>query len=358
MNPMKIIVYVLLFAFAITVLTSCGRNEGEKALAEMEKIVEKAEKSKNELTADEWKELVVSFEEYEKVANEAAANGKLGVVDRVKLVALTARWATVSKPNLLDEMMLKITEALKLEEATTGNVKEATGDKRWIVYYAGIALGNQGNNTLGHFLKSKTGESVKVDETKGQEEFLAMLFFTEKGYMKLTFPADAEKASAYKEFDKNPLFSQQPGGLQSWPAEKMNSGMLYEAKGLDAVEFNKLAKSKDPAHFDQWFRQCNSGDEKLQFKMEYAMNPTGGQIYLVQFNNLVRGILLVKSVKKGDSASLVFDLILEGRSDYVDIDLAKQLQPDEPLGDETADGVECSEEEHQLNRRTEIKMIK
>ncbi|MGI6521448.1 MAG: hypothetical protein ACOX2D_10020 [Fermentimonas sp.] len=54
----------------------------------------------------------------------------------------------------------------------------------------------------------------------------------------------------------------------------------------------------------------------------------------------------------------VFDLILKGRSDYADIDLAKQLQPDEPLGDETADGVECSEEEHQLNRRTEIKMIK
>ncbi len=70
--------------------------------------------------------------------------------------------------------------------------------------------------------------------------------------------------------------------------------------------------------------------------MEYAMNPTAGIIYLVQFNNLVRGILLVKSVKKGDVASLVFDLILEGRSDYADIDLAKQLQPDEPLGDETA----------------------
>ncbi|MGI6521438.1 MAG: OmpA family protein [Fermentimonas sp.] len=333
---MKKIVNVLLFAFAITVLISCGRNEGEKALAEMEKIVEKAEKRKSELTADEWKELAVSFEEYEKVANEAAESGKLGVVDRVKLVALTARWATVSKPNLLEEMMSKITEALKLEEATTDSVKETTGDKRWIVYYTDIALGNQGNNTLGHFLKPKTGESVKVDEAIGQEEFLAMLIFTEKGYMKLTFPSDAEKASAYKEFDKNPLFSQQPGGLQSWPAEKMNSGMLYEAKGLDAVEFNKLAKSKDPAHFDQWFRQCNSGDEKLQFKMEYAMNPTSGQIYLVQFNNLVRGILLVKSVKKGDIASLVFDLILEGRSVYADIDLAKQLQPDEPLGDETA----------------------
>ncbi len=355
---MKKIVYVLLFAFAITVLFSCGRNEGEKALAEMEKIVEKAEKRKSELTVDEWKELTASFEEYGKIANEAAESGKLGVVDKMKLVALAARWAIVSKPTLLDEMMSKITESLKPEEAITDSANATTGDKRWIVYYTDIALGNQGNNTLGHFLKPKTGESVKVDEAKGQEEFLAMLIFTEKGYMKLTFPADAEEASAYKEFDENSLFSQQTGGLQSWPAEKLNSGMLYEARGLDAVEFNKLAKSKDPAHFDQLFRQCNSGDEKLQFKMEYAMNLTAGIVYLVQFNNLVRGIMLIKSVKKGDSASLVFDLILEGRSDYADIDLAKQLQPDEPLGDETAAGVECSEEEHQLNRRTEIKMIK
>ena len=112
--------------------------------------------------------------------------------------------------------------------------------------------------------------------------------------------------------------------------------MLYEARGFDAVEFNKLAKSTDPANFDQWFRKCNNGEEKLRFKMEYAMNPSAGIIYLVQFNNLVRGILLLKSVKEGADASLVFDLILEGRSDYIDIDLAKNLQPDEPLEDETA----------------------
>ena len=334
---MKKIVFLLLFAFAIITIISCGRqNEGKKALAEMERIVEKAETEKNELTADEWKELAASFEENEKIANKAAETGKLGVADRMKLVALTARWAAMAETTLLNEFFSKINEALMPGKATTDSDNEVLGDKRWILYYKDIALGNQNNNTLGHFLKPKTGESVKLDEAKGQEEFLAMLIFTEKGYVKFTFPADAEKASAYKEFDKNPLFSQQTGGLQSWPAEKMNNGMLCEARGLDAVEFNKLAKSKDPANFDQWFRKCNNGEEKLRFKMEYAMNPSAGIIYLVQFNNLVRGILLLKSVKEGADASLVFDLILEGRSDYADIDLAKNLQPDEPLEDETA----------------------
>ncbi len=334
---MKKIVFLLLFAFAIITIISCGRqNEGKKALAEMERIVEKAETEKNELTADEWKELAASFEENEKIANKAAETGKLGVADRMKLVALTARWAAMAETTLLNEFFSKINEALMPDKATTDSDNEVLGDKRWILYYKDIALGNQNNNTLGHFLKPKTGESVKLDEAKGQEEFLAMLIFTEKGYVKFTFPADAEKASAYKEFDKNPLFSQQTGGLQSWPAEKMNNGMLCEARGLDAVEFNKLAKSKDPANFDQWFRKCNNGEEKLRFKMEYAMNPSAGIIYLVQFNNLVRGILLLKSVKEGADASLVFDLILEGRSDYADIDLAKNLQPDEPLEDETA----------------------
>jgi len=334
---MKKIVFLLLFAFAIITIISCGRqNEGKKALAEMERIVEKAETEKNELTADEWKELAASFEENEKIANKAAETGKLGVADRMKLVALTARWAAMAETTLLNEFFSKINEALMPDKATTDSDNEVLGDKRWILYYKDIALENQNNNTLGHFLKPKTGESVKLDEAKGQEEFLAMLIFTEKGYVKFTFPADAEKASAYKEFDKNPLFSQQTGGLQSWPAEKMNNGMLCEARGLDAVEFNKLAKSKDPANFDQWFRKCNNGEEKLRFKMEYAMNPSAGIIYLVQFNNLVRGILLLKSVKEGADASLVFDLILEGRSDYADIDLAKNLQPDEPLEDETA----------------------
>ena len=127
---MKKIMYFLLFAFVITTLISCGHNKGKKALAEMEKIVEKAETEKNELTADEWKELVASFEENEKVANEAAETGELSVADRMKLVTLTARWAAAAKTTLLDEIFSKINEALMPDETTADSAKEVFGDKR------------------------------------------------------------------------------------------------------------------------------------------------------------------------------------------------------------------------------------
>lgn len=96
----------------------------------MEKIVEKAETEKNELTADEWKELVASFEENEKVANEAAETGELSVADRMKLVTLTARWAAAAKTTLLDEIFSKINEALMPDETTADSAKEVFGDKR------------------------------------------------------------------------------------------------------------------------------------------------------------------------------------------------------------------------------------
>ncbi|MBR8706586.1 OmpA family protein [Bacteroides pyogenes] len=339
---MKKLIYLLLFALVATTLVGCGgKSEGKTALHEMEKIVEKAEKDKGILTADEWKALALSFEENENIVNKAVENKQIGVEGRMKFIALTARWAAASGEMMMAGIFSKLNEVLKPEEeAAVDSVKEVTDGKRWIVYYKDIVLGNQGNKSNGHFLKLKTGETVTVDEAKGQEEFLAMLIFTEKGYMKLTFPAHAEEASVYKEFNTNRLFSQKPGGVQSWPAEKMSSGMFREAKALDPVEFNKLAKFKAPAHFDELFRKNNKGDEKLQFEMQYVMNPVGGKIYLVQLNNLVRCILLVKSVKTAENGSLAFEIIAEGRQDFTDIDMARFLQPDEPLGTETANADE------------------
>lgn len=338
---MKKLIYLLLFALAAAAFVACGdKSEGKTALREMEKIVEKAEKDKDNLTADEWKELAASFEENEKIANEAIENKKIGVAGRMKFIALTARWAAAYGPRMiLPEMMSKIDEALKPEEeeakaeAAPDSTKEIIGDKRWILYYKDIVLGSQGNNTLGHFLKPKTGETVTVDEAKGQEEFLAMLFFAEPGdNMVLTFPANAEGASAYKEFEKNRLFSKKTGGLQSWPAEKMTGGVIKRTPKIDAITFNEIAQAKDPARFSETFAKANGNEENLR-GMSYDISIANGTIYLVQFNNLVRGILLVKSAKSGAAGSLAFDLIVEGRQNFTDLDLAKYLQPDEPLGE-------------------------
>ncbi len=334
---MKKAFYIMIFALAATTLVGCGgKSDGKAALREMEKIVEKVEKEKDNLTADEWRELAASFEENEKIANKAAEENRLGLGDKMKIITLTGRWATASSGMMLGDIFSKLSEALNPEETTTDSANPASAnDKRWILYYKNIVLGNQGNNTNGHFLKLKTGETVTVDEAKGQEEFLAMLFFTEKGYTLLTFPANAEDASTYREFEANRLFSQKQGGLQSWPPEKMTGGVIKQTEKIDAVTFNEIAQSKDPVRFAKAFANANGDEENLR-GLSYDISIAAGKIYLVQFNNLVRGILLIKSAKSAANGSLAFDLIVEGRQSFTELDLAKYLQPDEPLENETA----------------------
>lgn len=125
---MKKIIYLLFFALTVTMIVSCAKNEGQKALAEMEKITETAEKNKDKLTREEWKELAVRFTENEKIANEAAETGKIGIADRVKLIAITARWAGTYGPSaLMDDLFEKMGEELQTEENPLDSTKEALG---------------------------------------------------------------------------------------------------------------------------------------------------------------------------------------------------------------------------------------
>ncbi len=106
--------YLLLLTFALSTIVSCGgQNEGKKALREMEKIVEKAEKDKEKLTPEEWKALALEFEQYEKTVNEAIENNKIGAVGQMKCLTLTTRWATVYGPEMLQEMIPDLSEPLK-----------------------------------------------------------------------------------------------------------------------------------------------------------------------------------------------------------------------------------------------------
>ena len=114
---MKKTIRLLLLAFAAATLTSCGQNEGKKALLEMERIVEKAEKNKEHLTAHEWEELTASFEENEKVAHEAAETGELSIASKMKYLTLSARWAAARGPSALHEITEKAIEALSQDES-------------------------------------------------------------------------------------------------------------------------------------------------------------------------------------------------------------------------------------------------
>ncbi len=203
--------------------------------------------------------------------------------------------------------------------------------KKWVTAYQNITLGNQLNYTNGHFLKLKTGESVKLENVGGQEQYMVFLIYTDYGgNCNITFPADAADATAYPAMLKtNRLFTQETVGLNFWDAAKMVNGMIYKVSKMTAVDFSKLAASKDWAQFDAAFRNDNTGEEFLSYRLSYSLTPSAGEVYLLQFNGVVRAIMCAKSyVTKADgSSAYAFDLLVESREENAGLDLAKYLQP-------------------------------
>ncbi len=113
MNQKKQI-YLIFFLCIISVFTACSKqSDGKKALQEMEKIVETAEKNKDKLTSEEWDELVVRFEENKKIATEATDTGKLSDKNKIKLTELIARWATLNGESNIEGITPQISNLLQ-----------------------------------------------------------------------------------------------------------------------------------------------------------------------------------------------------------------------------------------------------
>ncbi|MGI6048003.1 MAG: hypothetical protein ACOYEG_08365 [Petrimonas sp.] len=208
--------------------------------------------------------------------------------------------------------------------------EDPISDKKWVTVYQNITLGNQLNYTNGHFLKLKTGESVKLENVTGQEQYMAFLIYTDYGgNCNITFPANAADATAYPTTLKtNRLFVQANVGLNHWDAAKMVNGMIYKTSKMTAADFSKLTSSKDWAQFDAAFRDNNGGNEYMNH-LSYALTPSAGNVYLLQFNGVVRAIMCAKSyVVKGDgSSAFTFDIIVESRETNAGLNSAKYLQP-------------------------------
>lgn len=203
-------------------------------------------------------------------------------------------------------------------------------DKKWVTAYQNITLGNQLNYTNGHFLKLKTGETVKLENVAGQEQYMAFLIYTDYGgNCNITFPSDAADATAYPTtLATNRLFTQVNVGLNYWGATKMVNGMIYKTSKMTAADFSKLATSKDWAQFDAAYRNDNGGKEFLN-SLSYQLTPTAGNVYLLQFNGVIRAIMCAKNyvAKQDGSSAYTFDIIVESREENAGLNLAKYLQP-------------------------------
>jgi len=86
----RIIIIGIIAAF----FAGCGGGTSslDKSISQIEKALEKVEKNKGKMTEDDWRVLEKELDEPLKVISDAMESDKVGVLAKVKLVALAARW--------------------------------------------------------------------------------------------------------------------------------------------------------------------------------------------------------------------------------------------------------------------------
>ena len=87
----RLIITCMIVAFC----AACGGSSVDKAISQVEKAISKVEKNKDKMTDDDWKTLEKEVEAPLKVIADALDNDKVGIVGKMKIVAVTAKWATV-----------------------------------------------------------------------------------------------------------------------------------------------------------------------------------------------------------------------------------------------------------------------
>lgn len=209
---------------------------------------------------------------------------------------------------------------------------QAQTEEHWVKYYSNITLGDQKNYTQGHFLKTKDGTTVKLEDAVNQQQNMSMMFFTEYANTAVfTFPGSSWDASAYKDFANNRLFSQTGQGLDSWQQSNLNTGEIAVAASSSSTmtisEFNALASSLSWNQFDQAYKSYNGGQANLS-AINYTL-PADGELFMFQLNGTVRGFIYVRNVipASANGGSIRFDMIIEGTGAYTNLPAAKNIQP-------------------------------
>ena len=204
--------------------------------------------------------------------------------------------------------------------------------EHWIKVYHDVIMGDQSNTTYGPFLQTGNGQVISLEHAARLQKEIALVFFTEYGanYATLTFPGNATAAASYGT-DDIATFTENPGGMNHWDQQNLNSGMITTAGNssgdMSGADFNTVAASNDWNTFSKMFRQFNSGSSKLSYTNNY-IHVEGNTVYMFQVNNAIRGFIYIKNLvpKSAKGGSIKFDLIIEGGDEFKNSD-AKVLQP-------------------------------
>jgi len=83
------------FCIIAALVAGCGGSSFDKDIKQVEKAIEKLEKNKGNLTESDWKSIEKEVEIPLKNIHNALESGKVGTMQKLKLITVTAKWATV-----------------------------------------------------------------------------------------------------------------------------------------------------------------------------------------------------------------------------------------------------------------------
>ena len=84
---------IIIIGVIVAICAGCGGGSSlDKSVSQVEKALEKVEKNKGKMSEEDWKNLEKELEEPLQVIANALESDKVGVLAKVKIVALAARW--------------------------------------------------------------------------------------------------------------------------------------------------------------------------------------------------------------------------------------------------------------------------
>ena len=87
---------IIIGIIAAIACAGCGGSSSvDKAISQVDKALAKVEKNKGKMTEADWKSLEKEMEEPLQTIADALEKNKFGMMDRIKVVTLMAKWTAV-----------------------------------------------------------------------------------------------------------------------------------------------------------------------------------------------------------------------------------------------------------------------
>ena len=115
---------------------SCGSSSGsasvDAALAQIEKVMDKVEKSKTSMNQADWQAFSDELEKPVKLLTDALDNDKIGTIKKLKISAVMLRYAVIASEAAVhtfsDSLQIKLEDKSLQEILSTDEMKEALQD--------------------------------------------------------------------------------------------------------------------------------------------------------------------------------------------------------------------------------------